>query len=87
MRKSTRIVVFLTVVAVTLFAIAAFSENINSYCAYENDSPYTSRRAVSKNLQDYSVADTCPWYRRWIGLHSESCNWQQNINQTAGCCH
>ena len=91
MRKSTKMVGFLAVAGVLLFATAGFAGNVTSYNNHGSTTMNNGRWMNNQPTQGGSTHDTCPWYKRWFGIHNDNCRWDNsnnssNTNNNSGCC-
>ena len=90
MRKSSKIVGVLSVAGVLLFATAGFAGNVTSYCSYGSGNSENGAWMSAQSTQSGSMNDTCPWYKRWFGLHNDNCRWDNSNNNSnnnnSGCC-
>ena len=90
MRKSTKIVGFLTIAGALLFATAGFAGNVTSYNHHGNSTMNNDTWMKSQPTQSGSMHDTCPWYKTWFGYHNDNCRWNSsnnnNNNNNSGCC-
>ena len=74
MKKSTKMVGIAVAGGILLLATATFAGNVTSYCNYGNGNMYDSNWARGQSVQGNSMTDTCPWYKRWFGLHNDNCS-------------